>query len=382
MAKKKGGKQKLRTTFRKNRSGRTRDHSLTRKYHEGDDQIENLKKGERVSGKGKLTRKRTVIGIEAEEGSEGTSIYREIESTTCQEGLVVHVHGLNCKVESADGTIYECVIRRILKTLATEQRSAVVTGDRVLFEPEAGNKGVIERVEPRRTVLTRESKRRQHILAANVDQVFIVSSAAYPSLKPHLIDRMLVVAEQANLTPIICINKTDLVDLVDLVPLVGEYTTLGYQVLLTSVKTGQGIALLRQLVRDKRNVVTGQSGVGKSSLLNAIEPSLHLRVGYVSQENEKGRHTTTSSQLIRLQEGGHIVDTPGIRQFQLWDIISREVANYFCEFRPHLANCKFADCTHIHEEGCAVLEKIKIGQISPRRYRSYLQLFREGEGAS
>ena len=182
--------------------------------------------------------------------------------------------------------------------------------------------GVIERIERRHGVLSRAIRGRCHVIVANVDQVLIVGSAAQPVLKPHLIDRMLVTAEKDRIRPIICINKIDLVDPADLQPLVGVYGQMGYEVLLLSATTGFGIERLRRKVLGRQSVFAGQSGVGKSSLLNAIDPGLDLRIATVSEENEKGRHTTTVASLIPLSAGGYVLDTPGIRQFQLWDVDS------------------------------------------------------------
>jgi ribosome biogenesis GTPase len=252
---------------------------------------------------------------------------------------------------------------------STDQRHVVVAGDIVVFRPEGTSEGFIERVEPRGATLCRTSKNRQHILVANVDQIVIVSSAAEPTLKPNLIDRFLVEAERNHLPATICINKVDLIDPADLQPLAGVYGQMGYDVLLVSATTGLGIEPLRRLVKDKQTVVAGQSGVGKSSLLNAIEPELGLRVG---------KHTTTVARLIPLRMGGHVIDTPGIRQFQLWDVIAEEVAGFYRDIRPYVNLCRFQDCTHIHEAQCAVKDAVADGQLDVRRYESYCHLF-EGD---
>jgi ribosome biogenesis GTPase len=212
-------------------------------------------------------------------------------------------------------------------------------------------------------------------LVSNVDQLAIVASAAEPRLKPNLIDRLLVAAEKGRVRPIVCINKIDLVDPARLQPLVGVYSQMGYEVLLLSAITGFGVERFCRALTGRENVVVGQSGVGKSSLLNAIDPSLRLRVQAVSQENEKGKHTTTTAQLFPLRGGGYVVDTPGIRQFQLWDVIPAEVAGFFRDLRPYGNACRFPDCTHTHEDGCAVKSAVADGWLDERRYESYRHLF-------
>jgi ribosome biogenesis GTPase len=235
---------------------------------------------------------------------------------------------------------------------------------------------VIERVEPRHGVLTRASRGREHVLVANVDQVAIVVSLVQPDLKPHLIDRYLAAARQGGLNPLVLLNKADLADPVELQPLVGAYAQLGIPVLLTSARTGLGINRLRERLRGRATVFSGQSGVGKSSLLNAVEPGLGLAVKSVSEATDKGRHTTTYAQLIKLASGGWVVDTPGLRQMQLWDVQPGEVEGYFPEFRPFVPLCGFPDCTHTHEAGCAVKDGVSRRFVSPRRYHSYVGMLR------
>ncbi len=216
---------------------------------------------------------------------------------------------------------------------------------------------------------------RQHVLVANVDQLAIVTSVAEPRLKPNLIDRLLVAAEKGGVRPLICINKVDLADPADLQPLVGVYSQMGYEVLLLSAKTGFGVARFRRAMLGRANVVAGQSGVGKSSLLNAIDPNLQLHVQPVSEDTEKGKHTTTTARLLPMAGGGYVVDTPGMRQFQLWDVAAEEVAGYFRDVRPYVSLCHFPDCTHTHEADCAVKNAVADGQLDERRYESYCHLF-------
>ena len=367
-------KNKIRTEFRKNRSARSRPEDPTRSFQKEEFNEDAAAQQERVSGKGAITRKRTVVGGQANEEETGLNVHLDVDESLCRSGRVLRVHGLISTVVDDSGEEFHCVTRGLLKTLSTDQRHVVVTGDRVLFRPGDGSEGMIQRVEPRRGVLRRTSQGRQHVIVANVDQLVIVTSAVEPVLKPNLIDRLIVSAEQVGLVPVICVNKVDLVDPADLQPLVGVFGQMGYSVLLASAATGQNVGTLRRILSGRQSVLAGQSGVGKSSLLNVVDPQLHLRVGRVSQENSKGRHTTTTSQLLPLASGGYVVDTPGIRQFQLWDVSAAEVAGFFRDLRPYVHRCRFPDCTHTHEAECAVKDAVADGRLDARRYESYCQL--------
>src|SRR6516225_5176544 len=369
-------KKKVRVDMRKNRSKPPRQRRWTRGFHEHGFAEEATTQGERVRAKGDLSRRRTII---QDESSETALDMPMVDVSACLPGRVLRVHGLQSVVETEDRKQYRCSVRRVLRTLATDERNIVTTGDRVWFLPALNDEGVIERVESRHGLLIRASRGREHVLVANVDQVVIVVSLVEPELKPHLIDRYLVSAEQGGIAPIICLNKADLVDPTPYQPIIGLYSQLGIPTLLTSAATEQGIDQLRSRLKDRQTVFTGQSGVGKSSLLNRIQPELGLRVREVSEVNQKGRHTTTTAELIRLDFGGWVVDTPGIRQFQLWDIIPEEVEGFFPEFRPFVPLCAFPDCTHTHEERCAVKRAVERRQISASRYHSYIGMF-EGEG--
>ena len=281
--------------------------------------------------------------------------------------------------------VYQCATRRLLKTLSTDQRHVVAAGDRVLFRPVPQTdlrEGVIERVEPRKGSLCRTSRGRQHVLVTNVDQVLIVASAAEPRLKPNLIDRLLVTAEKGGVRPVVCINKVDLIEPASIEPLVGVYSQMGYQVLLLSVETGFGMERFARALAGRESVVVGQSGVGKSSLLNAVDENLRLPVAAVSNETQKGRHTTTTARLLPLSFGGYVVDTPGIRQFQLWDVIAEEVAGLYRDLRPYVSHCRFPDCTHTHESDCAVKDAVADGRLDERRYESYCHLTAGAAGGS
>ncbi len=372
-------KKKTRVDLRKNRTKPPREHTWTEGFREHGYENDATVADERVRAKGDISRKRTIMEDDTPlvSGDAPTTLMPAIDETICQLGRVIRIHGLQSVVEAKDGKIFRCTVRRLLKSLLTDERSVVTTGDVVWFRPAADDEGMIERVEPRHGVLTRESRRREHVLVANVDQLVIVMSLVEPSLKPHLIDRYLASAQKGKLAPILCLNKADLVEHANLQSMIGAYAQLGVPTLLTSARTGQGIPHLRELLAARSTVFSGQSGVGKSSLLNAIQPGLALRVSVVSEVNQKGKHTTTTAELIRLTTGGWVVDTPGVRQLQLWDTMPEEIEGYFPEFRAFVPKCAFPDCTHTHEEDCAIKRAVVRRQISVRRYHSYVGM-REG----
>ena len=362
--------KKHRVDFRKNRSVRTRATGWTQQFAEHAFAEESDVVEERI-GRDELSRKRTVVG-EAVENAD-FDVMPAVDPAATLPGRVICVYGASSIVETEDGRRFHCTTRRILKTLSTDQRQPVVAGDRVrvrIADRSERLEGMIERVEPRHGTLSRKSKHRKHILVANVDQILIVASAAEPDFKPNLIDRMLITAEQTEIRPVICINKVDLTDLAGLQPIIGSYAQMGYKVLPLSVRNGLGMERLKLQLKNRESVVLGQSGVGKSSLLNAVEPSLNLRIGDISH-SLKGKHTTTTAELLKLSFGGYVVDTPGLRQFMLWDTIPEEVFGFFRDLRPYENYCRFPNCTHSHEEDCAVKNGVAEGRLDLRRYESY-----------
>ncbi len=318
-------KKKVRVDLRKNRSKPPRPKQWTRGFHDHGFTDEATAGDERVRAKGDLSRRRTIIAEQTvgEQGGDETADRPAIDAGECLPGRVLRVHGPISVVETEDGRQYRCA--RAPAAAHADHRRTQHRGDRRSRLDSAGqerSRGLIERVEPRHGVLTRASRGREHVLVANVDQVVIVMALVEPDLKQHLIDRYLASAAQGGIEPIICLNKADLVHPEPFESLIGLYSQLGITTFLTSAPTGQGIDRLRERLRGRQTVFAGQSGVGKSSLLNAIQPNLELRVREVSDVNQKGKHTTTTAQLIRLDFGGWVVDTPGIRQFELWDIIA------------------------------------------------------------
>lgn len=290
-------------------------------------------------------------------------------------------------VKTSDGRLVVCQIPGRLKQ-EKQDTALVAAGDRVTIRVNADGSGLIESVAERASVLSRArpapDKRsilsdQEHVLVANPDQVVLVFSIRQPRPSLRKLDRFLVVTEMNNLPAVICVNKVDLVEPEQAQEVFAPYEKIGYLVLYTSAKTGQGIDVLRNRLQGKISVFAGSSGVGKSSLLNAIQPDLGLRVREVSEATEKGLHTTRHVELVPLDIGGYVADTPGIRALALFDIEPEELDGYFREIAPLVAQCQFSDCTHRHEPRCAVRDAVADGRVSAERYDSYLRLREEHE---
>jgi len=366
---------KIRIEFRKKHQSQARSADLTNDYAVDQEDIDTVA-SQRVSGKGDQTRHRTVKGnlVDDDEPESLGQVQLDVDASQTLSGLVLRVHGRESIVRVDDGRIFRCAVRRVLKNLATDQRHVLVAGDVVRLLPEGEEQAWVVRIEPRRSTLSRTSKQRRHVIVANVDQLLMVTSAAQPSIKPNLIDRVLATAEQNQLDACVCINKCDLIDTTMLQALIGTYTQMGYRVLMVSAARGWGMDRLRLMTRNRNSVVVGQSGVGKSSILNAIDSGLRQRVQAVSAENQKGKHTTTTAEVFPLSYGGSIIDTPGVRQFQLWDISPSEMSGLFRDIRPFASNCRYPNCTHIHENDCSVKDAVADGRLDGRRYDSYCQM--------
>ncbi len=254
----------------------------------------------------------------------------------------------------------------------------IAIGDRVHVQETEGGKIMIEDVEPRERALSRRDPGREveQVLIANPDQAVFVFACADPDPNFRLMDRLLVMAESEHIPSIICANKIDLVKTKSAKAEFGEYSDMGYPVLYTSATKGKGVKQLRKLLHDKISVFAGPSGVGKSTLLNAVQPGLGLRTEEVSEVG-LGAHTTVVRELLPLEGGGYVADTPGLRAFALWDIEPEELDGYMPDLAALVDQCEFSDCTHIHEPGCAVMAAVEAGRISPERYDSYLRM-REG----
>lgn len=293
-----------------------------------------------------------------------------------REGLVIRAQSGFLAVETETGEI-TCRLRGRLKQGDTEG-DIVGVGDRVTIDDLGDGSGTILDVHERQSVFSRVrtgiKRDFRQIILANPDQLVIVFACAQPEPHPRMLDRFLVIAEKQQITPIIVANKVDLVKKEEAEKIFGIYTHLGYRVIFTSAKTGEGVSDLQEALQGKISALAGPSGVGKSSLLNAIQPELGLHVREVSDSTSKGRHTTHVRELFPLDMGGYVADTPGIRSLALWDTEPEELDAYFVELRDLVADCQFSDCTHTHEPGCAVREAVKNGTVSVERYTSYLRM--------
>lgn len=287
-----------------------------------------------------------------------------------QQGLVIAHFGVQVDVETLEGAergqVRRCYRRANLP--------ALVTGDRVVWRADNQQSGVIVALQPRQTELYRPDHRGQlKPVAANVDRLVIVF-AALPQPHRNLIDRYLVAAEQAQLEPLLVLNKADLLALPEHAEIrhwLDDYNSLGYRTLCLSADSGEGLDRLRGELKDHVSVFVGQSGVGKSSLINALLPDADLRVGALSEMTGKGTHTTTTARLFHFPAGGDLIDSPGIREFGLTHISHDDLLEGFIEFRPFLGHCRFRDCQHLHEPGCALLTAVADGAISEGRMNSY-----------
>ncbi|MFW5714550.1 MAG: ribosome small subunit-dependent GTPase A [Brevefilum sp.] len=299
------------------------------------------------------------------------------------EGLVIRTQSGFLAV-STDSGEYICRLRGRLKQGETEG-DIVAIGDRVTITPHADGTGTITDVHPRKSVFSRVrtgiKRDFRQIILANPDQIVAVFACAQPEPHLRMLDRFLVIAEKQKIEALIVANKIDLVSREKAGEIFRVYVELGYPVLYTSAHTAEGVDLLRNALKDKLSAFAGPSGVGKSSLLNAIQPDLGLHVRSVSEATSKGRHTTQVRELFPLDVGGYVADTPGIRSLALWDTEPEELDAYFVEMRDLVSECKFSDCTHTHEPGCAIRGAVEKGEIDLGRYHSYLRLRFEDERA-
>ncbi|MCL2898690.1 small ribosomal subunit biogenesis GTPase RsgA [Brenneria tiliae] len=304
--------------------------------------------------------------------SESKIVWEDSQLGEAQEGIIISRFGMHADVEAANGVVHRCNIRRTIKSL--------VTGDRVVWragnETLSGISGIVEAVHPRRSVLNRpDFYDGVKPIAANIDQIVIVS-AILPELSLNIIDRYLVACETLEVEPLIVLNKIDLLDdearrFVD--GLMDIYRALNYPVIMVSSHTQQGIIELEQALTGRISIFAGQSGVGKSSLLNALLALEEERilVNEVSDNSGLGQHTTTAARLYHFPHGGDVIDSPGVREFGLWHLDPDQITQGFIEFRQYIGSCKFRDCRHENDPGCAINAALERGEIAAERFDNY-----------
>jgi ribosome biogenesis GTPase len=330
-----------------------------------------------------------VLGLEEAEERSDVALQRTVRdrsrkgaaASATVEALVVHYRRNHYELRLPDGGRLVAASRSTTRTPHGDA-TLITVGDHVRVDVE---RAVIEEVLPRRNRISRASKIHrevEQVLVANVDRLVVVSSVQDPYLKPGLIDRYLLAARRFDIEALVCLNKVDLAPRELWEEVAESYKESGVAVLECSALSGAGLEELREALRDRVSVLSGQSGVGKSSLLNALDPDLKLPVGEVMRQARKGRHTTTHSRLIPFRFGGYVADTPGIKEFTLWRMTPQEVGALYPEIQEWAAGCRFHNCSHTHEPDCAVAEAAEAGKIPPLRYRTYLQILESLEEES
>jgi ribosome biogenesis GTPase / thiamine phosphate phosphatase len=296
-------------------------------------------------------------------------------------GRVVRSTGSFYTIAGSDGVHIECRLKGKFRIKGIKTTNPVAVGDWVEYEIDSsGNGGMITGIEQRNNYIIRRStnlSKVSHILASNLDQAILVATLAMPRTSSGFIDRFLVTCEAYRIPAIVVFNKTDLYkgDLNDdYLSLKSVYQEVGYRCLGVSALTGHNTSEFRDLLHNKTTLISGHSGVGKSALINAIEPSLNLKTGIISEYHNKGKHTTTFAEMLSLSFGGYIIDTPGIKEFGLLDFQRDELTHFFPEFFRLLPECQFYNCTHEHEPGCAVKQALGRGELSTIRYQNYLNM--------
>jgi len=298
--------------------------------------------------------------------------------------VVARVDFGGCVLRAADGSLFAASVAGRLRGPRKSLGNAVVVGDRVGYEPGRSDgreaPAVVAEVDPRRNAFSRRAPGRdvrEQVVAANVDQVIVVTALAEPEFSAGLVDRVLVQSARAGIPARLVVNKLDLGDERGAGAILADYRSAGIEGHALSAKRGVGLEPLHAALRGRRSLFVGHSGVGKSSLLNALEPDFALLAGEVNARTGKGRHTTTAAVLLHPEPGVEMIDTPGMRAFGLWGIEPDTLAQWFVEFAPHLSGCRFADCSHVSEPGCALRAAVQSGAVTRRRFDSFLKLREE-----
>jgi len=297
-----------------------------------------------------------------------------------KSGIVLKTTGSRYTIRDNNGETYSCTIRGKLRLKGVKTTNPITVGDIIDFEVEDKGTGTISGVHDRKNYIIRRStnlSRESHIIAANLDQTLLIVTIVFPETQLAFIDRYLVTAEAYSIPAILVFNKIDLYsDELNqkLNQYISIYSKIGYKCVTVSAETGENLSELKEILQGKISLISGNSGVGKSTLINRIEPNLNLKTEQISSYHLMGKHTTTFSEMFELSFGGFIIDTPGIKGFGLVDIDNEELYHYFPEIFAISKDCRFYNCTHIHEPGCAVIQAVDNGSISPSRYLSYLSI--------
>lgn len=293
-------------------------------------------------------------------------------------GIVTKSTGSWYTVRNAEGKRFQCRIAGKIRLENRRTTNPIAVGDHVHFDEEADGNGIIKKIDPRKNYIIRKSinlSKQAHILASNIDQAILIVTLILPRTSTGFMDRFLATAEAYRIPALIVFNKKDLLDqklILAQAEMVEMYTKIGYPCYQISSLDELNVFEIRELLRNKTSLIAGHSGVGKSTLINAIQPGLKLKVGDISEAHFKGKHTTTFAELFDLDFGGFIIDTPGIKELGILEMTKEEVGHYFPEFRALMHSCRFNNCTHTSEPGCAVHAALEKGLISPSRYHNYL----------
>lgn len=301
-----------------------------------------------------------------------------------QEGIVIKSTGSWYEVRNENGEVVLCRLRGKIRLDGIRTTNPVAVGDKVIFEQE-NNKDtcVINKILPRYNVIVRKSvnlSKASHIIASNIDQAILVATIAHPRTSTGFMDRFLVTAEAYHIPTTIVFNKCDLYDEEQMAvaeELISDFEKIGYHAFMVSAKTGFQCDELKEIMKDKVNLFSGHSGVGKSALINRLDENLNVRVGDISEVHEKGKHTTTFSQMFPLAFGGYIIDSPGIKEFGLYDMEKETLAQRFPEMRNLMHECKFSNCTHMHEPHCAIKDAVEQKVITAWRYNDYCNMMED-----